>query len=71
MGCCLYGAPYEKIVRKEIDNANEIASRKLMMLNSGASRIDMGLEVLTSFITDIVGRDSLQSALFRRFWAEE
>ena len=67
----MYCASYASIIRSDIESSNETASKKVMWLNGGASSMDIGTEVLSEFVVDLLGRTSLESALFRRFFSEE
>lgn len=70
--CCHYTSSFEQLLRYEIKESTDVASDKIKHLETLKRReIEIGLEVLKTFVADLLGRDTLKSKVFEKYFREE
>jgi hypothetical protein len=70
--CWRYSSSFEKILRMEIDSSNAVAARTVAEMRFSEQKdVVLGLDVLSAFISDLMGGNCLRSRVFMKYFREE
>ncbi len=68
---CRYSPSFEYILKSEIGDANAAAEQKLVDIQLNRDDLAAGLDVLSTFIGDLLGHNTLRSRVFLKYFNEE